>query len=140
MEQFNPPPIEQAEWTCGKGIAANAVLPAALGKVVAAQAKVLELHMRALDPSNELARKEYDTYKMLVEEQQQIAKQLMATAQEMSDARDLPQAPHDNQAMLDRANLDAFAKLVDAKQELLALLQKTAPEDAAMLAEMRRSM
>ena len=37
------------ERTCGKGLAENAALPAALGTVTAAMSQVLELHMRALD-------------------------------------------------------------------------------------------
>ena len=41
--------------TCGKGLAANAVLPARLGELMAARAEVLERHMKALDPTEPTA-------------------------------------------------------------------------------------
>ena len=56
MDQSNPPSADPEEWTCGKGIAANAPLPAALGKLASAQGQVLQVHMRALDPSDPAAK------------------------------------------------------------------------------------
>lgn len=132
--------IEPDDWTCGKGIAANAPLPAALGKLASAQAAVLQAHMRALDPSDPAAKLEYDTYDVLVQEFQQIGALLMKLAQKMTDSRNLPVAPHDEQAMMDRAVLTSFETYVQAKQELLILLQTTVGEDQAMLDEMKRVM
>jgi hypothetical protein len=45
------------EQTCGKGVAANAVTPASMGRVLEATAAVLENHIRALsadDPNGRL--------------------------------------------------------------------------------------
>ena len=41
----------------------------------------------------------------------------------MSDAHDLPMGPHNEQAMMEHDVLTSFESYVQAKQELLALLQ-----------------
>jgi hypothetical protein len=46
--------------TCGHGLAGNAVLPAKLAELMAAQADVLERHTLALDPSDLHARRELE--------------------------------------------------------------------------------
>jgi hypothetical protein len=38
--------------TCGEGLAARSVLPAKFGELLAAQARILEAHVRALDPED----------------------------------------------------------------------------------------
>ena len=43
--------------TCGEGLAANAVLPAKLAELMAAQAEVLKRHTRALDLTDAAAQK-----------------------------------------------------------------------------------
>ena len=35
--------------TCGQGLAANAVIPAKLGELIASMAEILEVHTKALD-------------------------------------------------------------------------------------------
>src|ERR671935_3226006 len=51
--------------TCGKGLAANAALPAKLAELVAARAEVLERHTQALDLTDPNARHELDAYTAL---------------------------------------------------------------------------
>src|SRR5438094_8012105 len=128
------------EHTCGKGLAENAALPAALGAVTAAMAQVLELHRRALDLGDPNAAKEREAYAKLVEEQRVVAAELQATANRMSGYRDLPMGRHDMTVMSDARSVDAFEKLVKARQELLALLQRTKAPDEQMVAAMRVAM
>ena len=59
--------------TCGKGLAENSVLPAKLGDLIAAMHKNVEVHMKALDLTDQNSRAEYDAYEELVKELQQAA-------------------------------------------------------------------
>jgi hypothetical protein len=128
------------EQTCGKGLAENAALPAALGAVVGAMAQVLELHMRALDLEDPNAAKEREAYARLVHEQKAIAAELRSTSDRMAGERDLPMGRHDPRTMADAPAVCAFEKLVAAKQKLLALLQRSKDQDEKMLAAMRGAL
>ena len=119
--------------TCGKGLAENSRLPATVGGLIMAMAKNLEIHMRALDLADEHSRTEYEAYKKLVNELQQTATQLQATAKQMAGYRDLPMGRHDEKGMTHPRVLDAFEKFVECKQELLLLLEQTAEQDQKLL-------
>ena len=123
--------------TCGKGLAANAVLPEHLGNLMRAMADVLEAHLATLDLDDQNARQEYAAYESLVQEQRQIAALLAATAQEMAGYRDLPMGRHDMQALAQQ--LEPFKQFVQQKRNLLSLLQEMDREDQAMLEEMHAS-
>jgi hypothetical protein len=125
------------EWTCGKGLAENAALPATLGTVMAAMAQVLELHTRALDLKDPNAANEREAYAKLVNEQRAVAAELEATANRMTGYRDLPMGPHDMTAMSDARSVAAFEAFAKSKDELLGLLQRTKKQDEKMLAAMR---
>jgi hypothetical protein len=122
------------EQTCGQGLAENSVLPAQLAEVTEAMADNLQVHMQALELDDPAARQEHAVYLRLVEEQRQAAGRLRAVAGEMAAARDLPMGRHDAQTMTSPEVTHAFQHLVRAKQELLALLQRTADQDRRMLA------
>ena len=124
------------ERTCGQGMAENSVLPAQLAEVTEAMADNLQVHMQALELDDPAARQEHAVYLRLVEEQRQAAGRLRAVAGEMAAARDLPMGRHDAQTMTSPEVTHAFQHLVRAKQELLALLQRTAAQDRRMLAAM----
>jgi hypothetical protein len=124
------------EQTCGQGLAENSVLPAQLAEVTEAMADNLQAHMQALELDDPAARQEHAVYLRLVEEQRQTAGRLRAVAGEMAAARDLPMGRHDAQTMTSPEVAQAFQHLVKAKQELLALLQRTAGRDQQMLAAM----
>jgi hypothetical protein len=119
--------------TCGQGLAANAGLPAAMGKVQAAMAGNLDAHQRALDASDPAARQELVAYITLLIEHRHAADGLQAIAQHMTGYRDLPMGKHDMQLMTTPQVLDAFAAFVKAEQELLELLQGRIEQDRAML-------
>ena len=125
------------EQTCGKGLAENSALPAQLAEVTEAMADNLMTHMQALELDDEPARQEHAVYLRLTEEQRQAAARLRAVAGEMAAARDLPMGRHDAQTMASPEVAHAFQRFVKAKQELLALLQRTAEQDQRLLAQMQ---
>jgi hypothetical protein len=120
--------------TCGKGLAANAVLPEHLGQVTRAMANVLQAHVSALDLGDEHSRREYAAYENLIHELRQVADQLAATAQEMVGYRNLPMGRHDLAAMAQQ--VEPFRHYVQQKRNLLAVLQAMDDEDRAMLQAM----
>ena len=122
--------------TCGRGLAEHSALPAQLAEVTEAMADNLQVHMQALELDDEPARQEHAVYLRLAEEQRQAAARLRAVAGEMAAARDLPMGRHDQQTMGSPEVGDAFQRLVMAKQELLALLQRMVEQDQQLLAEM----
>jgi hypothetical protein len=122
--------------TCGRGLAENSVVPAKLADVAGAMAEVLEVHMRALDLTDENARTELDAYTKLVRDWRAIAANLQMTAERMAGYRDLPMTRHDEQAMAALVVRDAFRTFVTAKRDLLTLLRQQAEGDERMLAEM----
>ena len=123
--------------TCGKGLAENSVLPAQLGKVIAAMAENLETHMRALDLTDQDSSREFDAYKKLVEELKQSALQLHVTANQMAGYRDLPMSRHDEKAMGHPRVRKVFERFLNEKQELLSLLERTTERDNQILDAMR---
>ena len=125
------------EQTCGQGLAQHSVLPAQLAEVTEAMADNLMAHMQALELDDEPARQEHAVYLRLCEEQRQAAARLRAVAGEMAAARELPMGRHDTQTMTSPEVAHAFQRFVKAKQELLALLQRTAEQDQRLLAQLQ---
>ena len=125
------------EHTCGQGLAENSVLPAQLAEVTEAMADNLQVHMQALELDDPSARQEHAVYLRLCEEQRQAAARLRAVAGEMAAARELPMGRHDTQTMTSPEVAHAFQRFVKAKQELLALLQRTAEQDQRLLAQLQ---
>ena len=124
------------EQTCGKGIAENSVLPASLAELVASTARVLEVHMKALDLTDDNAKLELEAYRELASAHRRIAAELASLAERMAGYRDLPMARHDMTAMMSPAPRHAFAGLVRQEERLLELLQSRVARDHAMLAQM----
>jgi hypothetical protein len=125
--------------TCGQGLASRSILPGKLGELLAALARILEAHMRALDPADTDAIKELDAYAALVTAHRDIADRLSGIAVQMADYRNLPMAAHDEAAMSDAVAHRAFEKFVRLEQELATLLQEHSQEDQQMLREMSGS-
>jgi hypothetical protein len=122
--------------SCGQGLAENSALPAKLAPVIGALAENLEVHMKALDPKDENARKEHDAYRTVATELRRVGEELEAIASEMARHRDLPMGRHDEKAMSSPAVRAAFEKFVRAEQELLGMLQARREQDREMLASM----
>ena len=124
----------EEEQTCGKGLADHAPLPASLGELLAATARVLEVHMKALDPADAIAKREIDAYRDVAVAHRKIANELAVLAERMETYRTLPMAPHDMAALMAPAPRHAFSGFVAQEEKLIALLQSRIAEDKAMLA------
>jgi hypothetical protein len=119
--------------TCGKGLAANAVLPEQLATLLSARAEVLERHTKALDLSDPNAQQELDAYTALARAHWGIAARLADLAQQMAGYRDLPMARHDMRVMADpQGQAAAFRYFVAAEQQLLELLQTKLQQEDPM--------
>jgi hypothetical protein len=125
------------EPTCGKGLAANAWLPAKVGDLSLAMAEMLDIHTTALDPTDENSSREREAYVSLVSKYRAVAAQLHALAAEMTGYRDLPMGRHDMTVMTDPKMAETFAELVRTKEDLLTNLQQRIDEDKAMLAQLQ---
>jgi hypothetical protein len=125
------------EQTCGKGLADHSPLLSKLGSLTARVAKVLEVHMNALDLDDEDARREHAVYTRLATQHRSIAAGLEATAEEMAGYWDLPMGKHDPEAMASPEAVAAFGTFVKVENELVALLRTRLERDEAMLTEMR---
>ena len=125
--------------TCGKGVAANAALPAALSEVMTAIAGNLRAHMAALDARDDTARPELEAYQKLVERHTALAAELRETAEQMEGYRDLPMAQHDEQVMHGPAVRGAFQQLIDSEQAVATLLTQRLQTYREMLGACPRS-
>lgn len=124
--------------TCGQGLASRSTLPGKLGELLAALARILEAHMRALDPTDADARKELDAYATLVTGHRDAADRLSGIANQMVDYRNLPMAAHDEAAMSDAVAHKSFENFVRLEQELATLLQEQLHEDQEMLQQIAK--
>jgi hypothetical protein len=126
--------------TCGKGLAANSVLPATMADLINSLSTVLTVHLKALDLEDENSRQEHAAYSQLAKAYADIADSLRATAERMSGYRDLPMGRHDMKAMTASEPAEAFARFLNREQELLALLQARLPNEQTMLARMKEAV
>ena len=124
------------EPTCGQGLARHAALTASLGEMIASTARVLEVHMRALDLTDDASRREHDAYRELASAHRRIAIELADTAHRMEGYRTLPMGRHDMVQMMSPAPRHAFAGFVNHEQALVSLLEARLAEDRAMLEAM----
>jgi hypothetical protein len=122
--------------TCGQGLASRSILPGKLSELLAALARILEAHMRALDPTDSDARKELDAYAALVTAHRDVADRLSGIAVQMADYRNLPMAAHDEAMMSDAMAHKAFENFVRLEHELATMLQELWQEDQQMLQQM----
>jgi hypothetical protein len=122
--------------TCGQGLAEHSVLPLKLGQLTASLAENLEVHLDALDPTDENANREHCAYVELAKQHRAIAARLQATGEEMAGYRDLPMGRHDPDAMSSRRARESFEAFLNVEQELLALLRERVEADRRMLEQM----
>lgn len=127
---------QRDDWTCGRRLAASAVLPERIDPVMAAMAEVLRVHTEALDGADDASRREYEACHRVSHHLGQISSQLGALAREKVAYRDVPVGRHDMDAMNSPNVRESFAAFVDRKRNLLALLQAMDEDDRAMLEQM----
>jgi hypothetical protein len=126
--------------TCGKGLAANSLLPASMADILGSLNGLLQAHLKALDLGDENARREHAAYFELAKAYRDIAESLRTTAERMAGYRDLPMGRHDMEVMRGPEPVEAFARFVNREQNLLDLLRARLPGDQTMLAEMREGV
>ena len=80
---------DQDEASCGRGLAASAVVPSALAAVAAGIAQNLDVHARALDPGDLAAVQEKDVYARVVHHLRRAVDDLRTAADDMAAAVDL---------------------------------------------------
>jgi hypothetical protein len=114
--------------TCGKGLAANAALPAKVSEVLAAMAEVLENHRTALDRTDPASRDEDKAYDNLSRRFQTIARELKDAADAMVGSRDLPMGRHNMDVMRSAEPARRFGVLIEADAGLQALLEERAKQ------------
>jgi hypothetical protein len=119
--------------TCGQGLARQAALTASVGELIASTARVLEVHMRALDITDDASKRELDAYRELASAHRRVAIELADLAHRMEGYRTLPMGRHDLAQMMSPAPRHAFAGYVSHEQALLTLLEARLAEDRAML-------
>lgn len=122
--------------TCGQGLARHSALTASLGELIASTARVLEVHMKALDPTDDASKPEYEAYRELASAHRRIAIELADTAHRMEGYRTLPMGRHDMAQMMSPAPRHAFAGFVHHEQALLSVLESRLAEDRTMLTAM----
>jgi hypothetical protein len=125
------------EATCGRGLAANATLPAELADVVGRVADVLDTHTKALDLDDDNARQEHDAYVKLVEQHRRAAAALRSISAQMASYRDLPMGRHDAEALASPEAAAVFERLVNAERELRSLLEERQKQHQPLLDELR---
>ena len=119
--------------TCGKGLAQHSVLTASLAELIASTARVLEVHMKALDLTDDNSKRELEAYRDVAGAHRRIAAELADTARRMEGYRTLPMGRHDMAAMMSAAPRHAFAGFVHQEEALVALLQTRLAQDKALL-------
>jgi hypothetical protein len=123
--------------TCGQGLAEHSVIPRMLGELTDALAENLEVHLRALDLTDDAARAEHDAYVSLAAQHRQIAAQLQEVGEEMAGYRELPMGRHDERAMASPDVIETFTRFVAAERQLHGALEQGLERDEAMLRQAR---
>ena len=121
--------------TCGRGIAENSALPAAIARLISAMSENLELHLATIVRDSPGSGPEIEAYTGLFRQQRDLGRQLAALAERMEGCRSLPMAEHDPAAFAQLELPEAFSRFVEAERALLAHLQHRLPADEAMLDE-----
>ena len=126
-------------WTCGKGLAAHARVPAKMAEFLETLAENLQAHVPTIDTSDPNGEAERAAYVRLSKEYDALATQLARTAQEMHDYRNLPAARHHEQRLEDPRLLDVFERFVALETELADLLATSAEQDKQVLRQSKPS-
>ena len=129
--------MSEEEPSCGKGLAANSILPARMAALAAAMAEVLDGHRTSLDLDDDAGRTEDAAYATLTTGFREASAALSVLAGRMAGYRDLPMAPHDEAALMTPAATALFAAFVQSERELLDWLQSSVRQHTEMLSAMQ---
>ncbi len=123
------------QWTCGKGLAAHARIPAKIAEFLKSLAENIEAHVPTIDTSDRNGETEWAAYVRLSKEYDALAAQLARTAKQMHDYRDLPAARHHEGELADPRLVEAFKRFVALEAELADLLATSAEQNRQLLQE-----
>ena len=126
---------DEEQWSCGKGLAEHAVVPAGIASYLKSLAENLEAHLPTIDVKDVNGRRERDAYQHLVSEYSEMADRLAIAAEQMGRYRDLPLAQHHEEALSDPKILEAFGRLVAVEADLANLLRISADRDQSLFRE-----
>lgn len=117
------------QWTCGKGLAAHAGIPAKIAEFLRSLAENLEAHVPTIDTRDSNGQSERRAYVGLSKQYDAVAAQLATIAKQMHDYRDLPAARHHDDELADSRLLEVFQRFVALETELADLLATSAEQD-----------
>lgn len=137
MAEVQQPASSDEQWTCGKGLAAHARIPAKIAEFLKSLAENLEAHISTIDTSDPNGQVERAAYVALSKEYHALAAQLARTGRQMHDYRDLPAARHHQEKLADPGLLEAFERFVALETELAHVLATSAGQDSQLLHESR---
>jgi hypothetical protein len=127
----------EQQQTCGRGLAAQAELPANLAALFIAMAENLDAHLPTLVMDDPHAQGERHVYVKLGGEMRRMAASLQGLARHLSEQATLPAAKHDMDKMLSADILGAFERYVGTERSVAQLLAARVQRDAAMLEDMK---
>jgi hypothetical protein len=117
------------EPTCGKGIAAHAVISHKLGALIDGIADNFEQHLPALDGNDAATRGERAAYASLLVKHREIATLLRAVGDEMASCQGLAMPAHDMAVLQAEPAAKAFEHYIVTLRATVAALQAVLAED-----------
>jgi hypothetical protein len=123
--------------TCGRGLAEHATIAAKMAEFLKSLAANLHAHVPTIDTSDPNGQAEREAYVHLSTAYEAVADQLARTAKRMRAYRDLPAAPHHEEALADARLMEAFRRFVALETELADLLAASAEQGAQLLRQSR---
>lgn len=133
MSEVDHESADNEEWTCGKGLAHHAAVPAKMAEYLEALTETLQTHLRTINTTTASGQDEWSAYRELADAFADLADGLGTTATRMRGYRDLPPAPHHQDELAKPVLMDVFTRFVRIETELAALLRESADQDQAML-------
>lgn len=120
-------------WTCGKGLAQHAAVPAKMAEDLNALAQNLDAHIPAIDAGDQSGQAERDAYVELATVYRSIAEQLADVASRTRSYGDLPAAGHHADVLADVKLLKAFEEFVTVEADLARLIRASTEQDQELL-------
>lgn len=121
------------EPTCGKGLAAHAVIPHKLGALFDALADNFEQHVPSLTGTDAATRSETAAYMSLLRKHREIAAQLRGVGDEMVSYKSLLMPAHEMEVLQAEPAAKAFEQYIVALRATIAVLQKVLAEDQQLI-------
>jgi catechol 2,3-dioxygenase-like lactoylglutathione lyase family enzyme len=122
--------------TCGTGLAEHSEIPALFGKLIASLADNLDAHMPTVDTSTAAGRAERAAYDSLVTGFRKLVERTVALSAEMAGYRDLPMAPHNDEAFGTPQIASAFREYVALEEQVSLRLAHRHTRDQQLLARL----